>query len=57
MAFAMGGVVAVGLKFNDDGTVSYMKGLNIPKNVSKDLTTPPFKQDIEELIKELKLQI
>lgn len=53
MAFAMGGVVAVGLKFNDDGTVSYMKGLNIPK----DLTTPPFKQEIEELIKELKLQI
>lgn len=52
-----GGVVAVGLKFNDDGTVSYMKGLNIPKNVSKDLTTPPFKQGIEELIKELKLQI
>ena len=47
-----GGVVAVGLQYNDDGTVRYMKGVN----VSEDLTIL-FKQDIETLIKELDLQI
>ena len=52
-----GGVVAVGLKFNDDGTVSYMKGVHIPTNLTEYLTTPPFKQGIEEVIEELYLQI
>ena len=52
-----GGVAAVGLKLNDDGTVSYMNGIRNPQNVSVNLTTPTFKQDIETLIKELNLQI
>ena len=52
-----GGVVAVGLEYNDDGAVDYMKGVNIPKQVNKDLSTPQFKQDIETLIKDLDLQI
>ena len=53
-----GGVIAVGLKLNDDGTVSYMNGVQIPPKVSgEDFTTPPFKQNIETLIRELEFQI
>ena len=52
-----GGVVAVGLEYKDDGTVGYMKEVNIPKKVNKDLTTPPFKRVIETLIKVFHLQI
>ena len=53
-----GGVIAVGLKLNDDGTVSYMNRVQIPPKVSgEDFTTPPLKQNIETLIRELELQI
>ena len=53
---ASGGEVAMGLKVNTDGTVEYMQGVRIPPNVvNVDLSVPPFKEIIEELLKDLNL--
>ena len=49
-----GGEFAMGLNVNSDGTVEYMKGVNIPpKNavIGVDLSVPPFKDEVEELLK------
>ena len=53
-----GGEYAMGLNVNTDGTVQYMKGVNVPpKDVVKgvDLSEPPFKEAIEKLLKDLNL--
>lgn len=53
---ASGGEVAMGLKVNTDGTVEYMQGVKIPQNVvNVDLSVPPFKEIIEELLQDLNL--
>ena len=55
-ALACGGEVAMGLNVNSDGTVEYMKGIKIPQNVvNVDLSVPPFKEVIEELLQDLNL--
>ena len=55
-ALASGGEIAMGLNVNTDGTVQYMKDVKIPRNVvNVDLSVPPFKEIIEELLKELNL--
>ena len=46
-ALSSGGEVAMGLNVNSDGTVEYMKGVKIPH---VDLSVPPFKEIIEELL-------
>lgn len=51
-ALASGGEVAMGLNVNSDGTVEYMKGVKIPH---VDLSVPPFKEIIEELLMDLNL--
>ena len=51
-----GGEYAMGLNVNSDGTVQYMKDVNIPKNVEGvNLSVPPFKETIEKLLKDLNL--
>lgn len=53
-----GGEYAMGLNVNTDGTVQYMKGVNVPpKDVVKggDLMVPPFKETIEKLLEDLNL--
>lgn len=48
----------MGLNVNTDGTVQYMKGVNVPpKDVVKggDLMVPPFKETIEKLLEDLNL--
>ena len=53
---ASGGEIAMGLKVNTDGTVEYMQDVKIPKNVvNADLSVPPFKEIIEELLKDSNL--
>lgn len=53
---ASGGEIAMGLNVNTDGTVQYMKDVKIPKNVvNADLSVPPFKEIIEELLKDSNL--
>ena len=48
-----GGEYAMGLNVNSDGTVQYMKGVNIPHNVvGVDLSVPPFKDKIEKLLQD-----
>ena len=47
-----GGEVAMGLNVNTDGTVQYMKDVNIPQNVNVDLSVPPFKEEIEKYLKD-----
>ena len=48
--------LAMGLLVQSDNTVTYMKGFQIPQNIYSggdpmDLTTPPYKEFIEELYK------
>lgn len=48
-----GGEYAMGLNVNTDGTVQYMKGVNIPPNVvGVDLSDPPFKDKVEKLLQD-----
>ena len=48
-----GGEYAMGLNVNSDGTVQYMKGVNIPPNVvGVDLSDPPFKDEVEKLLQD-----
>ena len=55
-ALASGGEIAMGLNVNTDGTVQYMKDVKIPQNVvNVDLSVPPFKEIIEELLEDLNL--
>ena len=43
----------MGLNVNTDGTVQYMKGVNIPPNVvGVDLSDPPFKDKVEKLLQD-----
>jgi len=46
----------MGLNVNSDGTVEYMKGVKISRNVvGVDLNVPPFKDVVEKLLKDLNL--
>ena len=52
------GEVAMGLNGNADGTVQYMKGVNIPPPHvvhGVDLNKPPYKENIEELVSHFKI--
>ena len=51
-----GGEYAMGLNVNSDGTVEYMKGVKIPRNVvGVDLSVPPFKDAVEKLLQDFKV--
>ena len=53
-----GGEVAMGLNVNADGTVQYMKGVNIPGPHAvdgEDINEPPFKNDIEALVSDFEI--
>ena len=57
-ALSNGGEVAMGLNVNADGTVQYMKGVNIPDPHvvhGEDISKPPFKNDVEELVSRFRI--